>query len=344
MNSLAPPTLTIITPAPASALRRTEGPRLQQQLIEAIRTRHYSRRTEQAYWYWTKQFVLWAGKRHPIEMGAPEIGRFLTWLATERDVSASTQRQALAALLFLYKEVLQVDLPWVDDIVHAKQPQRLPCVLTQAEVARLWQHVSGARGLVLKMLYGSGLRLTEALRLRVKDIDLEQLTITVREGKGNKDRCVMLPRTLVPALRELLAQRAQWHAVDLATGRADVDLPHALHAKYPAAGRSWAWQFVFATAEHAVDPRSGVIRRHHLHEDGIQRLMKRAVGAAQIHKPATPHTLRHSFATHLLQAGADIRTVQELLGHSDVSTTMIYTHVLGLGGRGTVSPLDRMAG
>jgi integron integrase len=346
MISLAPPTLQAITPAAGAALHRDAGPKrgdLQRQVVDAIRTRHYSRRTEQAYWHWTKAFVLWSGKRHPLEMGAPEIGQFLTWLATERAVAASTQRQALAALLFLYKEVLQVDLPWVDGIVHAKQSQRLPCVLTQAEVARLWQHVSGARGLVLKMLYGSGLRITEGLRLRVKDLDIESQIVTVREGKGSKDRVVMLPASLVEPLRQLLAERAQWHAVDLATGRADVELPHALHAKYPAASRSWAWQFVFATDDYVLDPRTGVYRRHHLHEDGVQRMMKRAVKAACIHKPATPHTLRHSFATHLLMAGYDIRKIQELLGHSNVETTMIYTHVIGGPAKGVRSPLDCMA-
>jgi integron integrase len=340
MLTQAPPTVTTITAAPSPAIHRAEAPRLQQQVVDAIRTRHYSRRTEQAYWHWTKQFVLWSGKRHPLEMGAPEIGRFLTWLATERDVSASTQRQALSALLFLYKDVLQVDLPWVDGIVHAKQAQRLPCVLSQQEVARLWPHVSGARGIVLQLLYGSGLRITEGLRLRIKDLDLDGLTITVREGKGNKDRVVMLPQRLVAPLRELITQRAQWHAVDLSTGRADVDLPHALHAKYPSAAHAWAWQFVFATSEHVVDPRTGVIRRHHLHEDGVQRMMKRAVQAAGIHKPASPHTLRHSFATHLLQAGCDIRKIQELLGHASVETTMIYTHLIGGPGHGVRSPLD----
>lgn len=342
MLTQAPPTLVAITPAAAAALHRDQPPRLQQQVTEAIRTRHYSRRTEQAYWHWTRQFILWSGKRHPLEMGAPEIGRFLTWLATERNVSASTQRQALAALLFLYKAVLQIELPWIDDIVQAKQPRRLPCVLTQAEVARLWPHVSGTRGLVLKLLYGSGLRLTEGLRLRVKDLDIDALSLTVREGKGNKDRVVMLPQVLAQPLRELLAVRAGWHAVDLATGHADVDLPHALHLKYPSAARAWGWQFVFAAADYVRDPASGVLRRHHLHEDGVQRMMKRAVQAAGIHKPASPHTLRHSFATHLLQAGVDIRRIQELLGHADLETTMIYTHVLGAAGHGVRSPLDAL--
>ena len=249
----APPTCTSVTPSPTPALR-SSAPRLQDQVVQTIRALHYSRRTEQAYWHWTRQFILWSGKRHPIDMGAPEISAFLTWLATERDVSASTQRQALAALLFLYQRVLQVELPWVDGIVRAKQPQRLPCVLTQAEVASLWPHVSGPHGLVLKLLYGSGLRLMEALRLRVKDVDLAELRITVREGKGNKDRVTMLPAALKEPLAELLAQRAAWHAIDVARGRADVDLPHALHRKYPGAARQLGWQFVFSTDNLGTNP------------------------------------------------------------------------------------------
>jgi integron integrase len=319
---------------------------LQHLLVSAIRTRHYSRRTEQAYWHWTRQFVLWAGKRHPVDMGAPEVGQFLTHLATERHVSASTQRQALAALLFLYRAALQLDLPWIDDIVRAKQSHRLPVVLTREEVARLWTHIPEAcrRGLVLRLLYGTGMRLMEALRLRVKDIDFSAGSITVRAGKGNKDRTVMLPHSLEPQLRALLDERERWHAVDLATGHADVELPHALDLKYPAAPRQFGWQFVFATPDYVTCPRTGAIRRHHLHEDGIQRLMQRAVRSARINKPATPHTLRHSFATHLLQAGYDIRTIQQLLGHKDVETTMIYTHVLpaSQGGRGVISPLDAL--
>jgi integron integrase len=319
---------------------------LQHTLVSAIRTLHYSRRTEQAYWHWTRQFVLWSGKRHPVDMGAAEIGQFLSYLATERDVSASTQRQALAALLFLYQKALQIELPFIEGIVRAKQPQRLPCVLTQDEVRRMWEQipVASKRGLVLRLLYGCGLRLMEALRLRVKDIDFTAGSITVRSGKGDKDRTVMLPHTLEAQLRALVTQREQWHSVDLAMGRADVELPHALHRKYPNAATALGWQWVFATEHFPTCPRTGVIRRHHLHEDGIQRLMARAVKAAGIHKPATPHTLRHSFATHLLQSGYDIRTVQELLGHKDVETTMIYTHVIpaSAGGRGVRSPLDSL--
>jgi len=320
---------------------------LQHCLVSAIRTRHYSRRTEQAYWHWTRAFVIWSGKRHPVDMGAAEIGQFLSHLATGRQVSASTQRQALSALLFLYRCALQIDLAWIDDIVRAKQPQRLPAVLTKEEVARLWDHIPAAsmRGLVLRLLYGTGMRLMEGLRLRVKDIDFNTGSITVRGGKGDKDRTVMLPNSLAAPLRGLLAQRERWHDVDLASGRADVDLPHALHLKYPNAPRQLAWQFVFVTDNYVTCPCTGTIRRHHIHEDGIQRLMARAVKAARINKPATPHTLRHSFATHLLQAGYDIRTIQVLLGHANVETTMIYTHVLPAtqGGHGVRSPLDSLA-
>ncbi len=319
---------------------------LQHTLVSAIRTRHYSRRTEQAYWHWTRAFVLWSGKRHPLDMGAPEISAFLSHLATTVEVSASTQRQALAALLFLYREALGVELPWIDDIVRAKQPQKLPVVLTRDEVARLWEQIPQAskRGLVLRLLYGTGMRLMEGLRLRVQDIDFGAGSITVRDGKGGKDRVVMLPKTLVPDLRRVLQEREAWHQADQIAGRADVELPHALHKKYPKAHEDLRWQFVFATETYVPCPRTGVIRRHHLHEDGIQRLMARAVKGAGIMKRATPHTLRHSFATHLLQAGYDIRTIQELLGHKDVETTMIYTHVLPAqqGGRGVQSPLDAL--
>jgi integron integrase len=354
LTTQAPPTAAPVTRRAEAAFARAasaapqpgERGHLQHLVESAIRTRHYSRRTEQAYWHWTRQYVLWSGKRHPLDMGAPEVGKFLSHLATERGVSASTQRQALAALLFLYRAALQVELPWVDDIVRAKQQQRLPVVLTRDEVARLWQQIPQAsrRGLVLRLLYGTGMRLLEGLRLRVKDVDFGAGSITVRAGKGGKDRTVMLPQSLAPELREVLAERERWHDVDLATGRADVELPNALHLKHPNAGRQLGWQFIFATDAHVTCPRTGVIRRHHLHEDGIQRLMARAVRGARINKPATPHTLRHSFATHLLQAGYDIRSIQQLLGHKDVETTMIYTHVLpaSQGGRGVLSPLDTL--
>ena len=292
--------------------------------------------------------MLWGGRRHPADMGAADIRQFLSHLATVREVSASTQNQALCALLFLYTRVLGIDVPYIDGIAHAKRSRHLPVVLTRDEVARLWDQIPVAshRGTVLRLLYGTGARLMEGLRLRVQDIDFEAGSITIRGGKGGKDRVVMLPASLAPSLRAVLAQRAEWHVHDMATGHADVELPNALHRKYPGAARDWPWQFVFATADYCTCPRTGAIRRHHLHEDGIQRLMARAVAAARIGKRATPHTLRHSFATHLLQDGYDIRTIQELLGHTDVETTMIYTHVLpaSQGGRGVRSPLDAMMG
>lgn len=357
---LAPPTCVPVTHRAAALARgdgesrlsvplASAGPQpgdLKRTVIEAIRVRHYSRRTEQAYWHWTRQFVLWSGKRHPLEMGAPEISEFLTHLATVRCVSASTQRQALAALLFTYQQALQVELPFVDGIVHAKQPQRLPEVLTRDEVRRLWEQIPAAsvRGLVLRLLYGTGMRLMEGLRLRVQDIDLSGGRITVRSGKGAKDRTVMLPASLEPQLRALLERRKVVHQADVIAGRADVELPLALDLKYPRAGQDLRWQWVFCTDHYSTCPRTGIIRRHHLHEDGIQRLMARAVKGAGILKRATPHTLRHSFATHLLQDGYDIRTIQELLGHADVETTQIYTHVLPAqqGGRGVRSPLDTL--
>lgn len=311
-----------------------------------MRVRHYSLRTERTYWQWIRRFVLWSGKRHPRDMGAAEIGQFLSWLATDGEVSASTQRQALAALLFLYQQVLAIELPYIDSIVRAKQPKRLPVVLTREEVASIWRQIPDAcpRGLALRLMYGTGLRLMEALRLRMHDVDFSTGSITARGGKGDKDRTVMLPRTLEPQLRELMRQRESWHVLDMATGHADVELPNALHRKYPQAPRQLGWQFIFATEHYCTCPRTGAVRRHHLHEDGIQRLMAKAAQLARIGKRATPHTLRHSFATHLLQAGYDIRTIQTLLGHSDVETTMIYTHVLpaSQGGRGVISPLDAL--
>lgn len=321
----------------------TQPPRLQAQFVTTIRTLHYSRRTQEAYWRWIRAFILWSGKRHPAEMGKVEVGQFLSYLATERDVSASTQRQALAAVLFLYQKVLEREIGWVEDIARAKQPQRLPVVLTQDELARLWPYLVGVHGLALKLMYGTGMRLMECLRLRVKDLDLDAMSITVREGKGNKDRTVPVPQRLRADLVALVDQREAWHVEDLRLNMADVDLPHALHRKYPQAGRQLGWQWVFASDHYSTDPESGVQRRHHLYDQTVQRTMARAVKRAGIKKNATPHTLRHCFATHLLQQGHDIRSVQELLGHADVSTTMIYTHVLGLAGNGVKSPLDRIA-
>lgn len=312
-------------------------------VVEAIRVRHYSRKTEQAYVHWVRRFVGWSGRRHPRDMGQAELEGFLSHLAVDRHISDSTQRQALSALLFLYKSVLSIELPWLDNIVRAKPSQHLPVVLSRDEIRALFAHLRGERGLVLRLMYGSGLRLSDALRLRVKDLDLPRLQLTVRDGKGGKDRTTTLARALVPQLDRILERRRRWHHLDLATGHADVEMPHALAVKYPRAASSWPWQFVFATDHYCTCPRTGVIRRHHLHETGIQRTMKRAMTDAGIAKAASPHTLRHSFATHLLEAGKDIRTIQTLLGHADVSTTMIYTHVSTTGASGVASPLDSLA-
>lgn len=332
--------------APQNATPSTvaQRPRLLDQVRAAIRTRHYSLRTEEAYVHWTKRFILFHGKRHPKDMSAPEIEAFLSALATDRHVAASTQSQALAALLFLYRHVLDQDLPWLDNITRAKPSKHLPTVLTQVETNALLRHLpADTNGLVIRFLYGTGMRLLEGLRLRVKDIDFSARTVTIRDGKGGKDRVTMLPESLSAPLREHLAARRMWHDTDLATGHADVELPDALRRKYPRAPMEWAWQYVFAAPGYSTDPRSGIVRRHHWAERNIQRTVKRAAAAAGIAKPVHPHTLRHSFATHLLEMGHDIRTVQELLGHSDVKTTMIYTHVLNRGARGVASPLDRIA-
>jgi integron integrase len=275
-------------------------------------------------------------------MGQVEVEAFLNMLANERKVSASTQNQALSALLFLYRDVLRIDLPWLSGVQRPQTPKRLPAVLTQAEVAALLAALPPGVRLLARLLYGTGMRLMEGLRLRVKDIDFDRNVIVVREGKGNKDRVVMLPRSLHADLRaQVLAARAQWEA-DRHEQQNGVEVPHALEAKYPGVGQRWAWFWVFPSPVVSTDPRSGIVRRHHLYEERLQRAMKTATQAAGIAKHVSVHTLRHSFATHLLQAGTDIRTVQELLGHSDVSTTMIYTHVMNKGGRGVRSPLDQI--
>jgi integron integrase len=317
--------------------------RLIERFREAIRSRHYSRRTEQAYWYWIRWFIRHHGMRHPTELGAAEVTAFLSWLATKRDVAAATQNQALSALLFLYKQVLGTELPWLEGIAHAKRPVRLPVVLTQAEVARLLSALEGVPWLMCALLYGAGLRQIECLSLRVKDVDFAYRQILVRDGKGGKDRVTMLPQNLVEPLRAQLGRVRILHRRDLAEGYGEVWLPHALARKYRRVGFEWGWQFIFPSGNRSADPDSGVIRRHHVHPDTLGRVVKRAARAARIVKPVTSHTLRHSFATHLLEAGYDIRTVQELLGHADVSTTMIYTHVLNKGGRGVASPLDRIS-
>lgn len=319
-----------------------QRPRLLDQVRQAIRVRHYSLRTEQAYVQWIKRYIHFHGKWHPAELGPAEVEAFLTALAVRDRVSASTQGQALAALLFLYKQVLGVELPWLDEVVRAKRPQRLPVVLTPDEVARLLAQLEGTQALMGRLLYGTGMRLMECLRLRIKDVDLPRREITIREGKGDKDRRTMLPAALLPALHEQFEQaHLQWQR-DAEADLPGVYLPNALSRKKPGDAKSWPWYWLFPSRELSVDPRSGVRRRHHAHEQGIQRAIKRAVLAAGIAKPASTHTLRHSFATHLLEAGQDIRTVQELLGHADVRTTMIYTHVLNRGPLGVVSPLDRL--
>jgi integron integrase len=322
------------------------SPRLLDQLRQVLRYRHYSLKTEKAYLYWVRFFIRWNGRqgplRHPREMGADEVRAFLTMLATERKASVSTHNQALSALLFLYREVLQVQLPWLNDIQRPTRPARIPSVLTHGEVAAVLGALDGEVGLVARLLYGSGLRLNEGLRLRVKDVDFDRRAIVVREGKGGKDRVVMLPHSLAEPLRvQLKAAHALWNR-DREHGVAGVEVPDALAAKYPNLGRRWGWFWVFPSPTLSVDPRSRVERRHHLFEQRLQRAIKLACASARIFKPVSVHTLRHSFATHLLQSGTDIRTVQELLGHSDVSTTMIYTHVLKVAAAGTSSPLDRL--
>lgn len=328
------------TAFPHSAL--TPAPKLLDRVRDKIRLKHYSLRTEQTYVDWIRRFILHHGKRHPGDMGAAEVEAFLTHLAVAGKVAASTQNQAKSALLFLYREVLETELPWLDGIESAKTPRRLPVVLTVVEVQAVLSRLSGTHWLIGCLLYGTGMRIMECLRLRVKDVDFGRGEILVRDGKGFKDRVTMLPAIAVSPLQEHLARVRALHERDLADGVPPVFLPYALERKYPNAGREWSWQFVFPADGLSVDPRSGVTRRHHLQDQAFQRAMKQAVRDAGLARPATPHTLRHSFATHLLDGGYDIRTVQELLGHSDVKTTMIYTHVLNRGGRGVVSPMDRL--
>ncbi|MCC6472630.1 MAG: integron integrase [Burkholderiales bacterium] len=327
----------ILTPEP-------RPPRLMVRVHEAFRQLHYSRRTEESYVHWIRRFIFWSGKRHPETMGEKEVTAFLSHLATHLNVAAATQNQALAALLFLYRHVLGRDLPWFDDLVRAKRPVRLPVVLTHAEVDALLAQLKGVPWLMGGLLYGCGLRLMECLRLRVKDVDFSYRQVLVRDGKGGKDRVTMLPESLVQPLQEQLGEAMRLHRIDLREGFGEVHLPYALSRKYPRAGREWGWQYVFPATKRSVDPADGVIRRHHLDESVLHRWLKQAACDAGLTKPVSAHVLRHSFATHLLQAGYDIRTVQELLGHADVSTTMVYTHVLNRGGRGVNSPLDALAG
>ena len=321
-----------------------QPPRLLEQVRQRIRAKHYSYRTEKTYVHWIRRFILFHGKRHPRDMEAAEVERFLTSLAVERKVSASTQNQALSAILFLYREVLEVELLWLEGVVRARRPERRPVVLTRDEVRRVLARLDGVQWLVASLLYGSGLRVQECLQLRLKDVSLDRGELLVRDGKGQKDRVTVLPSALVPHLRVQLDRVRRLYEADRASGRPGVSLPFALRRKYPQAATSWGWQYVFPSRTFCRDPYSGETVRYHLHPQNLQRSVRIAVHAAGITQPASCHTFRHCFATHLLEHGYDIRTVQGLLGHSDVKTTMIYTHVLNRGGRGVLSPLDRGRG
>ena len=306
-----------------------------------IRIRHYSYRTEQAYIHWIVRFIRFHGLKHPESMGKREVERFLSHLAVERNVAASTQNLALSAILFLYRQVLDVELPWLDDVVRAKRPARLPVVLGSDEVVRVLSVLQPPMDLVVQLLYGSGLRISEALRLRIKDVDLNRLALTIRDGKGKKDRVTVLAQRCKPALQRQIEMSLERARLDRQTARGGVVLPTALNKKYPNARFEPGWQWVFPAHRLSVDPRTGELARHHLLDSTVQKAVKRAARECQITKPVTCHTFRHSFATHLLETGADIRTIQQLLGHSDVRTTMIYTHVVNRGALGARSPLDR---
>ncbi len=329
-------------PLPLGLLVGQPVPRLYDRVVEILRTRHYSRRTEQAYVHWIRRFILFHAPTHPRELAEGDVNRFLTHLAMKENVAASTQNQALAALLFLYEHVLERPLDRIEGIVRARKPKRLPVVLTREEVEAILTHLDGAPLLVCTLLYGAGPRLLEGLRLRVKDLDFGRGEITVREGKGQKDRVTMLPEALRQALQDHLRRVRQQHETDLKSGLGQAPLPDALARKYPNANREWGWQWVFPASSHYLDRRTGIRHRHHLHESVIQKAVHQAAHQAGLAKRVTTHAFRHSFATHLLEDGYDIRTVQELLGHKDVRTTMVYTHVLNRGGRGVHSPLDRL--
>jgi integron integrase len=313
--------------------------KLLDQVREAVRTKHYSSRTEQTYVEWIKRFILFHKKRHPVEMGAPEVQAFISFMAVERQVAASTQKQALSAILFLYRNVLNhpVEVP---DILRPEASVHLPTVLAHPEAMQVIEKMSGTSQLMAKLLYGAGLRLMECLRLRVKDVDFGNHQIVVRDGKGEKDRVTILPDSVIPALQTHLTDVKAIHQKDLGEGYGEVSLPYTLDRKYPNAAKEWSWQYIFPASQRSRDPLSGKTKRHHLDESVLQKAVRQAAALAGIAKPVSPHTFRHSFATHLLQNGYDIRTVQELLGHKDVKTTMIYTHVLQRGGLAVKSPLD----
>ncbi len=327
---------------PSVAVATTGAPKLLDRVRQTIRAKHYSRRTESAYVDWIRRYVLFHRKRHPSEMGAQEIAGFLTWLATNRRVSASTQNQSLSALLFLYRHVLHIEIGPIENVPRARMPVRVPVVLSRDEVARIMKHLNGVMWMMVALLYGAGLRLQECLELRVKDIDRERRQIVIRRGKGQKDRPTVLPTAVVQPLARHLESVKRQHEADLARGLGRVVLPFALDRKYPNAPTEWGWQFVFPASRVCTDPRWGPPTRFHLHESVVQKAVAHAAQQAAITKRVSPHTFRHSFATHLLEDGYDIRTVQELLGHADVSTTMVYTHVLNRGPLGVRSPVDRL--
>jgi integron integrase len=324
-----------------SGPREQDKPKFLDQIRQLMRLRHYSLRTEEAYVGWIRRYILYHGKRHPNDLDKSHIASFLSTLAVEGRVAASTQNQALNALLFLYKEVLQREVGFIGGTVRVKRPAKLPMVLSRHEVKAVLEQLAPDYRLMGQLLYGSGLRLLECLRLRVKDVDIQYLHITVRDPKGGKERKTMLPVSVAQSLREHLEKVRQRHQNDLAAGFGTVYLPGALERKMPGASKEWAWQYVFPAERRSIDPRTGIERRHHVNEKNLQNAVKAAVRKARISKPATRHTFRHSFAMHLLENGSDIRTVQELLGHKDVSTTMIYTHVLNKPGIGVRSPLDQ---
>ena len=319
-----------------------QQPRLLDRVRDAIRLRHYSLRTEQAYIGWIKRYIYFHDKKHPDSMGEPEITRFLSYLATQRKVSASTQNQALSSLLFLYKEVLNHELAWLDDVVRAKRPKRLPVVLTKQQLTVLFSMMKETNLLIAELMYGTGMRLMECLRLRIKDVDFDYKHILIREGKGNKDRVTVLPESLTSRLQQQITYAQNLHNSDIAEGFGRVYLPFALSRKYPNANRELGWQYVFPSYNRSHDPYDGEVRRHHLDEKNVQRAIRNAAKRAHFNKPVSSHTLRHCFATHLLESGYDIRTIQSLLGHKDVKTTMIYTHVMNKGAMGVLSPMDNM--